>query len=107
MKLLPTEFRKHGYEFRQLQREGDVALFEKRQGTVVAYEVVIVQRHEEYVMAGNTIAAAEAMPGNETWGLKGWSPRTLPEALVKFSAVCVMHEDKMMEQALKNLGGAA
>lgn len=107
MKLLPTEFRKHGYNFRQLQREGDVALFEKTAGTVVAYEVVIVQRHDDYMMAGNLIPAAEAMPGNETWGLKGWSPRTLPEALRKFTEVSAMHEEATMEKALKNLGSAA
>lgn len=86
MKTLATTFRSHGYDFVQLDRVGNVALFEKTTTGVTrpSYEVVIVQQHGERVIAGNTIAAAEAMPGSEQWGRLGWTYPTIDHALVKF-----------------------
>lgn len=87
MKPLATSFRSHGYDFKQLDRVGMVALFEKTHKDVPGrsfYEVVVVQAHSERVIAGNTIAAAEAMPGAEQFGRLGWSYSVVDGALVRF-----------------------
>lgn len=89
MKPLATQFRSNGFDLTQLKRVGVVALFEKTMPGIArpSYEVVIVQRHGERVIAGNTIPAAEAMPGAEQWGQKGWSCVTLERAHAKFAEV--------------------
>jgi hypothetical protein len=86
VKILATEFRSNGFDFNQITRIEDVAWYEKKSGSHVSYEVVIVQRHDEYVIAGNTIQAGESMPGTSQWGQKGWTCRTWKEAESKFDA---------------------
>ena len=76
---LPVAFRSCGFEFEQLARDGDVALFHKtelfkRPGGIEfeTFEVVIVQKMEEYQWPDGRITPAhEHMPGNELWGLSG------------------------------------
>ena len=70
---LAAAFRKEGFDFKQIDRQGDVALFSKTKGRVESFEVVIVQKHKEYEIAGNIIPAHEAMPSSEQWGAAGWS----------------------------------
>lgn len=96
MKTLAATFRSHGYDFNQIERIGDVALYEKTTKDVPrpSYEVVLVQRHEERVIAGNTIAAGESMPGAEQWGMKGWSLTTPERAREKFAEMVAKHPAK-------------
>jgi hypothetical protein len=50
MKTLPTTFGSDGFEFQQLRREGDIAIFVKQKPAFrfVSYEVVIVQTRNAY-----------------------------------------------------------
>ena len=75
MKEIPTTFRKSGFDFRLLMREGDVALFRKtkRGPKFESFEVVIIQRHERFTVGGNQIEASEHLPYSEEWGVKGWT----------------------------------
>jgi hypothetical protein len=86
---LPESFRAKGWDFRQIDRIGDVALFEKTHTEVAcpSYEVVIVQRHGARVIAGREIPAAEAMPSTEMWGRAGWTLTTENTAREKFTAL--------------------
>lgn len=86
---LPTSFRSKGWDFRQLDRVGAVALFEKTHAEVTrpSFEVVIVQRHEARVIAGREIPAAEAMPSTSQWGRAGWTLTTETAARAKFDGL--------------------
>lgn len=76
MNPLPTTFRDGGFEFRQLERVGRVAVFEKRKGGLdVSFKVVRIRQVPETTMFGRTVPAHEAMPSSEQWGLYGWTCR--------------------------------
>jgi hypothetical protein len=90
-KPLATETVKNGFRFRQLIREGDLAIFHKvglrPHEHDAGFEVVMVGRHNGYVMAGNQIEPAETMPSPEQWGSKGWTCKTLLEAERRFNRI--------------------
>ncbi len=75
MKILATEFSSKGFTYRQISRDGDVAVYEQRWGRngSAAYETVIVQRHNGREIAGAYIPPAEFMPSSSQWGVKGWT----------------------------------
>ena len=85
MKPLATLFRSDGFEFRQLERVGRVAVFEKRKGEPnISYEVVRIRQVPETTMFGRTVPAHEALPCNEQWGLYGWTYHDKTAAFRKF-----------------------
>jgi hypothetical protein len=85
-KPLQTSFRSKGFDYRQLRRIGDVALYEQTKPTLSRkwYEVVMVQRHDTYELGGRTIEAAETMPSTSQWGRLGWTYRDPKEARSRF-----------------------
>jgi hypothetical protein len=82
---LATEFKKEGYNFRQIERGGDVAVFAKSKSPVgaVSFEVVRIRRVPEMEMFGRVIAAHEALPSAEHWGLYGFTYADKVRALRK------------------------
>lgn len=87
MRPLATTFRKDGYGFRLLDRIDDVALFEKRCGGHVSWEVVVVQKYGERTIAGKAVPATEAMPPTTSWGQKGWTLTTIERAREKLGEI--------------------
>ena len=94
MTPLPEKFRQRGgsgFDFVILQRDGDVVLVSKSKpmescnGTLTVFEVAIVQKLPAYEIAGNRIEAHEAMPGNEQWGVSGWSFLNKGSAIKQFN----------------------
>ena len=91
-KLLEPEITKSGFRFRQLIREGDIAIFHKVHLPSVShpkakdagFEVVVIQKNAEYVMGGAPIEAKESLPGNEKWGSRGWTYKDLYSAEIRF-----------------------
>jgi len=81
-KVIPTEFRKKGFVYQQVKREGNKAIFlQTRPGTHLNnYEVVKLGRHNGYVMGGVHIEAAETYPGSSLWGICGWTCQSLEAA---------------------------
>lgn len=61
--------------FRQLMREGGVALFEKSKPhhSRSGYEVIIGQKLGPRTCFGREYPAREGMPGSEEWGTHGWT----------------------------------
>ena len=82
MKPLPTEFKSKGFQFRQLKRVGDVALFERKRPTWKnpGYEVVRVRKYPTYEISGATIEAHEALPPDEAFGQEGWALASIERA---------------------------
>ena len=65
MKLLSVSFSSGGFEFEQLRREGDIAIFVKEKPPLKfkSYKVVTVQKRDMYTWPnGQTTPAHEAMP---------------------------------------------
>ena len=90
MKILPTIFKSGGFCFRQLMREGQVALLAKTKPhfTRESYEVVIVQQRPGGIFKGKRFPAHESMPHSEAWGRLGWSYPGKESAKRRFFQVC-------------------
>ena len=80
MKTL-TQYTKHGITRSVLHRGGNIAIFAGEWD----YEVVIIQSHDGRVIAGKECPAAEYPPSSEQWGTKGWTYRTIDEAIQKYN----------------------
>lgn len=88
-KLLPTSFRFKGFDYEQVKREGDVAMFEQTKPGLSRtwFEVVVVQRHDGYTIGGSYVAPAESMPSASTWGRLGWTCRDRAAADKRFEVL--------------------
>jgi hypothetical protein len=95
-KPLRTSFRSKGFDYRQIERKGDVAMFAQTKPGLSRtwYEVVVVQRYEAYEIGEKTIEAAESMPGTSQWGKSGWTYRDPKEARSKFDELVRREKDK-------------
>lgn len=76
-KPLLKEFRRHGFYFRQICREGDVAIFEQTwlgsSEPSVCYELIIICRREGFQIGDRFIEPAEVYPNSEAWGIDGFT----------------------------------
>jgi hypothetical protein len=74
---IAKEFRHDGFTFRQIAREGDVAIYEQKwngcANPSVAYEVVCIRRREAREIKGEIIEAAEVYSRSEAWGIDGFT----------------------------------
>jgi hypothetical protein len=87
MQTLPETFRYDSYDFTQIKRVGNVALFSKHKAghTQTHYEVFIVQQHPAETIRGIPYPEREKMPHTETWGTLGFTPYDLPAAERRFN----------------------
>lgn len=91
-KPIETNFTKTGFQFRQIFRDGDVAIFHKAtiKGALhpvsadCGFETVVITRHDGYEIAGVKMEPAEQYPGNEAWGSRGWTYQNLLSAINKY-----------------------
>jgi hypothetical protein len=89
MKTIPETFTKSGWHFRQIERRGEWAIFERysaRRNARTHYEVVRIRSHNGFKIPGTeTMAeAAEIYPSDSTWGRDGFTLPTVTEAREKF-----------------------
>ena len=88
MNTLPTSFKKNGFDFEQLDRVGNIALFAKSKGKAPStFEVVRIGSHNGFTVMGNVIPPAETYPPSEKWGVDGWSYNDREQAVNKFNAL--------------------
>ena len=88
-KTIPTQFKKKGFVYTQLKREGKRAIFQQtRAGSAVNnYEVVKIGRHNGYVMGGMNIEPAETYPGSSLWGITAWTCSSIDAAMTRYEAL--------------------
>jgi hypothetical protein len=89
-KPIATKFKHGEFNYRQITREGDVAIYEQRwrDSENVCYEVVRIRRHEAKTFpGGKSSPAREAYPSSATWGDLGWTVTTLDAAYAKLRAL--------------------
>jgi hypothetical protein len=76
-KPLAKEFRRDGFTYRQIAREGNAAIYEQRwtgcANPSVCYETVRVKRREGFQIGGRFIEPAEVYPNSEAWGVDGFT----------------------------------
>jgi hypothetical protein len=89
MKKLETKFTKKGFNYTQVTRKGNFAIYEqtncKVQNPTKRYEVVEIKSHNGYEIGGQKIAPAEVYPGSTQWGLLGWTHLDLDSAKKRFN----------------------
>ena len=93
---LATTFRADGFDFEQVDREGDLAIYRKTKGEAQqSFDLGIVQNRVEHTWPnGNTTPAHESMPSSEQWGVKGWTFNALTDARHRLNAVAAVYEGK-------------
>ena len=86
-KPLPTRFRRDGFDYRQIDREADVAIHEQTwsgcSNPSVCYEVVSIRRREAFEIGGRPVEPAEVYPNSEAWGVDGFTFTDKDAALAK------------------------
>ena len=78
IETLPEEFTKAKFTYTQIDREGDIAVYERMEEgltmPLLDYECIIII----------TTDGKEYYPGASNWGSKGWTYPEYEEALIKF-----------------------
>jgi hypothetical protein len=76
-KPLPKEFRRDGFTYRQIAREGDAAIYEQTWSGFadpgVCFEVIRIRRREGFQIDGRFVEPAEVYPTSESWGVDGFT----------------------------------
>src|SRR5713101_2209972 len=76
-KPLRTRFRHHGFDYRQIARVGDAAIYEQTwsgcRNPSVCYEVIRIRKRDGFQIGGRFVEPAEIYPNSEAWGVDGWT----------------------------------
>ena len=76
-KPLPTQFRHRRFNYRQIAREGNAAIYEQTwsgcHNPSVCYEVIRIRRREAFQIDGRFVEPAEIYPKSEAWGTDGFT----------------------------------
>jgi hypothetical protein len=87
-KLLTKEFRRGGFQYRQIAREGDAAIYEQRWTGCAepspAYEVIRIRLREGFQIGTRFVEPAEVYPASEVWGVDGFTFTNRNKAWAKF-----------------------
>ncbi len=90
-KPLPKEFRRDGFTYRQIYREGDFAIYEQTwngcRSPSISYEVIRIRRRDGFQIGGRFVAAGEVYPKAETWGVDGFTLTDKDAAFAKLREI--------------------
>jgi len=89
---LPTEFRHDGFNYRQITRTANAAIYEQKwcgcTDPSVAYEIIRIRRRDGFHIGGRFIEPAEIYPNSESWGVDGWTVTDRDAAFRKLWELC-------------------
>jgi hypothetical protein len=90
-KPLPVEFRAGGFNYRQIAREGDAAIYEQTWSSCsnpsVCYEVIRIRCREGFQIDGRLVEPAEVYAGSDAWGVDGFTFADKEAAFAKLREV--------------------
>jgi hypothetical protein len=90
-KPLPTRFRRDGFGYRQIAREGNAAIYEQTwldcAEPNVCYEVIRVRRRAGFQIDGRFVEPAEVYPKSEAWGVDGFTLTDKDAAFAKMREI--------------------
>jgi len=76
-KPLPRRFRHHGFEYRQLAREGNAAIYEQIwlgcSEASVCYEIIRIRRRDGFWIDDRFVEPGEIYPKSEAWGVDAFT----------------------------------
>jgi len=76
-KPLPLRFRRDGFEYRRIVRQGDGAIYEQCwtgcAEPSICWEVIRIRRREGFQIGGRFVGPAEVYPASKLWGTDGFS----------------------------------
>jgi hypothetical protein len=88
---LASKFSRNGFNYRQIAREGDAAIYEQTwsgcPNPSVCYEVVRVHPREGFHIDGRFIEPAEIYPHSDAWGIDGLTCTDKDSAFAKLREV--------------------
>jgi hypothetical protein len=94
MKILEKKITNKNFSYKQIIREGNVAIYEQRlidaedtKTTNKRYEVIVIKSHDGYEINGNKIAPSEMYPSANHWGTLGWTCMTMEDAQKRYKKV--------------------
>lgn len=90
-KPLPTQFEHGGFDYRQIARQRDFAIYKqtwKGNERAVAFEVIRIRKRESFVIGGKFVAGAEVYPKAKDWGTDGWTVLSRDIAFEKLREIC-------------------
>lgn len=95
-KLLAKEFRRSGFQYRQIAREGNAAIYEQAWPGCVepspCYEVVRIRHHEGFQIGNRFVNAAEIYPNSEAWGVDGFTFTNRNKAWAKLFEISLKNQ---------------
>ena len=83
---LLTSFTDTTFQYDQIERQGNIALFEQthKQSGIVRYEVVVIEtKPAQTLPSGKSYPEREVSPSSGSWGQKGWTMYTTEGAREK------------------------
>jgi hypothetical protein len=87
-KPLPKEFRRGGFTYKQIAREGNAAIYSQSWGgsdnPAVCFEVIRIRRREGFRIGDRFVEPAEVYPKSEGCGADGFTFTNRDNAWVKF-----------------------
>ena len=90
-KLLPTQFRHDGFEYRQIARERNAAIYEQTwtgcHNPSVCYEVIRIRQREGFQIGERFVEPAEVYPNSEAWGVDAWTVLSNDAAFAKMQEI--------------------
>ena len=104
MKKLPLEFKKYGYNYKQIDRGYHSAIYEQSsEGVIHGYEVIEIEVLEAGERFGKMYPERENYPSSERWGSLGFTVANLDHAKEKAVEIelKVLHriEQKQLQEA--------
>jgi hypothetical protein len=88
---LRKEFRRDGFNYRQIARECDAAIYEQTwlgcAEPSQSYEVIRVRHRDGFQINGRYIEPAEVYPASELWGVDGFTFTDRDKACDKFCKI--------------------
>lgn len=86
MRKLSKNFRQKGFNFSQIKREDNKAIYKRSKpgSKHISYEVILISSHNGYELGGQYIEPAETYPSSSQWGVKGFTCTSLERAEVRF-----------------------
>jgi hypothetical protein len=97
-KPLPTRFRKDGFNYRQIVRDGTAAIYEQIwtgcPNPSISYEVIRIRRREGFLIGERFIEPAEVYPNSEAWGVDGFTVQHMEAAFRKLLEMISRKTDK-------------
>lgn len=80
-KPLKEKFYSKGFNFVQVKRDANKAIYKKFASKKnYSYEVIKINRHNGYTLQGTYIEPAETYPGDNQWGMQGFTYKDLESA---------------------------